>query len=196
LGNSNKGNSGKSTLLSCFLRLIDPNNGSITVDGINIANVPRNIVRDKLICLPQDALIFVGTFRLNIDPQRHVTNDEDIIEVLKLVGLWSLVEGRGGLSAELQPDGLSHGEQQLLAIARAVLRKRVVNSRCILILDEATSNVDAATQEVVQSVIDTEFKYNTVITVAHRLETISNSDIIIRLSKGKISKMGSPSEVL
>jgi ABC-type multidrug transport system fused ATPase/permease subunit len=182
--------------LSCFLRLIDPNDGRITIDGINIGNVPRNIVRDKLICLPQDALIFIGTFRFNLDTQNHVSSDDDIIDALKLVGLWLLVEERGGLSAEVHPDALSHGEQQLLAITRAVLRKRVAKGRSILILDEATSNIDAATQEVVQKVIETEFKDNTVITVAHRLETIKDSDMVIILNNGRISKMGPPSEVL
>jgi ABC-type multidrug transport system fused ATPase/permease subunit len=107
-----------------------------------------------------------------------------------------LVEERGGLSAEVHPDALSHGEQQLLAITRAVLRKRVAKGRSILILDEATSNIDAATQEVVQKVIETEFKDNTVITVAHRLETIKDSDMVIILNNGRISKMGPPSEVL
>lgn len=138
----------------------------------------------------------MGTFRFNLDPQSHVSNVEEIIDVLKLVDLWTLVEERGGLSSELQPEALSHGEQQLLVIARIVLRKRVAKGRCILILDEATSNIDAATQATVQKVIDSEFKDNTVITVAHRLETIKDSDLVILLDKGKISKIGPPAQVL
>jgi ATP-binding cassette, subfamily C (CFTR/MRP), member 1 len=140
--------------------------------------------------------LFPGTFQFNLDPQGHISDNDIIVDVLKLVGLWSTVEGRGGLSGALQPDTLSHGEQQLLAVARAVLRKRAANGRCILILDEATSNIDSSTQSVVQRVIDTEFAQNTVITVAHRLETIKDCDIVIVLDNGNISKTGRPSEVL
>jgi ATP-binding cassette, subfamily C (CFTR/MRP), member 1 len=196
LGIAGRTGSGKSTLLSCLLRLIDPTRGSIIIDERNIGDIPKNLVRERLICVPQDALLFVGTFQFNLDPQGHVSDNEVVIDVLKLVGLWSLVESRGGLSGALQPDTLSHGEQQLLAVARAVLRKRAANGRCILILDEATSNIDGATQAVVQKVIDTEFKENTVITVAHRLETIKDCDVVIVLENGEISKIGPPSEVL
>jgi ABC-type multidrug transport system fused ATPase/permease subunit len=188
--------SGKSTLLSTFLRLVDPSNGDITIDGVNIAKVGRNTVRDRLICLPQDPLIFPGTFRFNLDPISKVPEDQPLIDVLKVVGLWTLVTKRGGLIAELKTDTLSHGEQQLLALARAIIRKQLAGSHCILVLDEATSNLDKETEALIQAVIRQEFKDNTVITVAHRLETVLESDYIVLLEKGEVSKIGPPADVL
>jgi ABC-type bacteriocin/lantibiotic exporter with double-glycine peptidase domain len=90
---------------------------------------------------------------------------------------------------------MSHGEQQLLALARAILRKRVAKGRCILILDEATSNLDSASEAIVQKVVKEEFKDNTVITVAHRLDTIKDADGVLLLEKGEVVKVGSPAEV-
>jgi ATP-binding cassette subfamily C (CFTR/MRP) protein 1 len=188
--------SGKSTFVSSLLRLIDPSDGQIVIDGIDIARMKRNGVRNRIICLPQDPLIFPGTFRFNIDPANMMPDDTVIIEILKTVNLWTLIEKRGGLEAELKVDGLSHGEQQLLALVRALLRKRVANGRCILVLDEATSNLDQATEDIIQKIIDQEFKDNTVITVAHRLETVAKVDEILVLEKGVVIKQGPPSEVL
>ena len=156
----------------------------------------RNNVRNRIICLPQDPLIFPGTFRFNIDPADTVPEDEVLIDILKTVNLWAMVEKRGGLLSDLKMDTLSHGEQQLLALARALLRKRVASGRCILVLDEATSNLDKATEVIIQKIIEEEFKENTVITVAHRLETVAGADEILLLEKGEVIKQGPPSEVL
>jgi ATP-binding cassette, subfamily C (CFTR/MRP), member 1 len=149
-----------------------------------------------LICLPQDALIFPGTFRFNLDPTSKVEDDNVLIRVLERVGLWSMITQRGGLVAELKTDSLSHGEQQLLALARAIIRKQMASGRSILVLDEATSNLDRGTETLIQEVIKQEFKDNTVITVAHRLDTVRESDYIVYLEKGEIAKLGPPSEVL
>jgi ATP-binding cassette subfamily C (CFTR/MRP) protein 1 len=188
--------SGKSTLISSILRLIDPNEGKIIIDGVNIAMMKRNNVRSRIICLPQDPLIFPGNFRFNLDPASTVAEDEILIETLKTVNLWTMIEKRGGLLGELKTDALSHGEQQLLALARALLRKRVASGRCILVLDEATSNLDKATEVIIQNIIATEFRENTVITVAHRLETVAEADEILLLEKGEVIKQGPPSDVL
>jgi ABC-type multidrug transport system fused ATPase/permease subunit len=175
---------------------VDPNNGTIFIDGVDISKVRRNTVRERLICLPQDPLIFPGTFRFNLDPTSKVSEDNVLIDVLKVVCLWTLVTKRGGLSAELKMESLSHGEQQLLALARAIVRKQIAGSHCILVLDEATSNLDRETETLIQTVIKKEFKNNTVITVAHRLETVAESDYIVMLEKGKVTKIGPPAEVL
>jgi ATP-binding cassette subfamily C (CFTR/MRP) protein 1 len=188
--------SGKSTLLSSLLRLVDPSDGQIVIDGVDIGKVNKNIVRDRLICLPQDALIFPGTFRFNLDPISRIPEDEKLVEVLKSVRLWDMVEQRGGLLSDLKVDTLSHGEQQLLALARAILRKQAAAGHCILVLDEATSNLDKGTEVLIQEVISKEWKNNTVITVAHRLETVQDSDYIVLLEKGEVIKIGPPSEVL
>jgi ATP-binding cassette subfamily C (CFTR/MRP) protein 1 len=188
--------SGKSTLLSSFLRLIDPSEGRIIVDGLDLDHVARNTVRDRLICLPQDALVFPGTFKFNLDPEDRCPKAEEMmIAALKSVGLWNLVETRGGVDAELKPESLSHGEQQLLALSRAILRKRVHGGKCILVLDEATSNLDSAAEAVVQKVVKEEFAENTVITVAHRLDTIKDADRVLMLDKGEVVKLGTPAEV-
>jgi ATP-binding cassette subfamily C (CFTR/MRP) protein 1 len=153
-------------------------------------------VRDRLICLPQDALVFPGSFHFNLDPEDRCPDAAEMMTVaLKSVGLWALVEGRGGLEADLKPESLSHGEQQLLALARAILRKRVHSGKCILVLDEATSNLDSASEGVVQKVIKEEFAENTVITVAHRLDTIKDADLVLMLERGEIVKLGTPAEV-
>lgn len=177
------------------MRLIDPTSGTITIDGINIVKIPRNIVRDRLICLPQDALVFPGTFRFNLVPDTRILDDATIISALERVNLFALVQQRGGIDAEITPDALSHGEQQLLALARAILRKDLAGGKCILVLDEATSNLDAVTESVVKKVIDEEFKGITVIVVAHRLDTVKDVDVVLMLEGGKVVKMGKPGEV-
>ena len=98
--------------------------------------------------------------------------------------------------ADLKVDSLSHGEQQLLALARAIIRKQLASNYCILVLDEATSNLDRGTETLIQEVINEEFKDNTVITVAHRLDTVRESDYIVLLEKGEVVKVGPPAEVL
>lgn len=188
--------SGKSTLLSSLLRLVDPSSGTILIDGLDISKIPRNIVRDRLICLAQDPLIFPGTFHFNLDPASRISSTDILINVLKRVNLWDIVEKRGGLEADLKVDSLSHGEQQLLALARAIVRKQIASDRCILVLDEATSNLDKGTETMIQEIIQQEFKDNTVITVAHRLETVRDADEILLLEKGEVVKQGPPSEVL
>lgn len=188
--------SGKSTLLSSLLRLIDPSSGSIFIDGLDIGKIPRNTVRDRLICLPQDALVFPGTFRFNLDPHAKVTDDNLIITVLTRVRLMPLVERRGGINADLKPESLSHGEQQLLALARAILRKQAAGGKSILVLDEATSNLDPETEKLIQIVVNEEFGENTVLTVAHRLDTVREADFIVMLEKGEVLKVGTPAEVL
>jgi ATP-binding cassette subfamily C (CFTR/MRP) protein 1 len=104
-----------------------------------------------LICLPQDPLLPPGSFHFNLDPQ-GVLHLAQIEAVLKQVQIWDLVVSKGGLSADM-PDSLSHGEQQLIALARGILKKRLAGNRCMLVLDEATSNLDGATEAVVQKVI-------------------------------------------
>lgn len=106
-----KTGSGKSILLSTLLRLIDPTSGEVLVDNVNIANLPRNFVRENLVCLPQDPLLLSGTFRFNLDRQKKISDSKLIENVLKNVKMWDIVEAKGGLSANLALDSLSSGEQ-------------------------------------------------------------------------------------
>jgi ATP-binding cassette subfamily C (CFTR/MRP) protein 1 len=173
---------------------MDPTSGAIIIDGADIGTVSRNLVRQRLICLPQDPLLLPGTFQLNLDP-KGLHDAANVEAVLRQVQIWDLIVGRGGLNAEL-PDSLSHGEQQLLALARAILSKQLAGDKCILVLDEATSNLDATTEAVIQRVLREEFKDTTVIAIAHRLETLRDFDAIVVLDKGEVSRVGPASEVL
>lgn len=140
--------------------------------------------------LPQDPLILIGSVRLNADPAS--TNDDNaIIEVLTKVGLWSVLSDRGGLDAEITASTLSKGQQQLLALARALLKKGK-----ILLLDEPTSNVDAETDKTMQRILREEFAECTILTVAHRLNTIIDSDVVLVLDGGRLAEMGRPQELL
>jgi ATP-binding cassette, subfamily C (CFTR/MRP), member 1 len=188
--------SGKSTLLSSLLKLIEVTEGTITIDGVDISKVPKSIVRNRLICIPQDPLLLPGTIRFNLDPEQHFSaSDAPLSEALRLVNMQALVDARGGLDAELQASSLSHGERQLLALARAILRRRQGRGRCVLVLDEATSNLDDATERVVEKVIAEEFRGVTIISVAHRLQTVRDADAVVVLEKGEVAKIGPFSEV-
>lgn len=189
--------SGKSTLLSSLLRLIEVTEGTIAIDGVDISKLPKSLVRNRLICLPQDPLLLPGTVRFNLDPEQHfAASDAPLSEALRLVNMQVLVDARGGLDTELQSSSLSNGERQLLALARAILRKRHAGGRCILVLDEATSNLDDMTEAVVEKVVAQEFAGHTVISVAHRLQTVRDADAVLVLDKGEVAKIGPFSEVV
>lgn len=125
--------SGKSSLTLCLLRMLDLDRGSIKIDGIDIANIPHEYVRAKLVALPQEVFILDGSIRLNVDPAA-TSSDEEILAALEKVQLLNKILARGGLDATVNDDFFSQGEEQLLVFARAMLRKSKV-----LILDEFTS---------------------------------------------------------
>ena len=132
---------------------------------MNISSIPRELVRQRLIAIPQDPFIIPGTVRSNVDPL-GVIPDEDIISALRKINIWDTLSSRGGLEAVLQEQPLSQGQQQLFCLARVMLRKSKTK---VLILDEATSSVDHDTNRVMQNVIKEEFKGYTIISVAHRV---------------------------
>jgi ATP-binding cassette, subfamily C (CFTR/MRP), member 1 len=143
-----------------------------------------------MIAIPQDPFILNDTVRRNIDPSQSIP-DEKIIDAFTKVHIWSIIESRGGLDQDMKSQPLSQGQQQLFCLARALLRESK-----ILILDEATSNVDSETDKRMQEVIRKEFRDHTVITVAHRMETILDSDVVAVLDKGVLIEFGSPKELL
>ncbi|GLI78089.1 hypothetical protein PoHVEF18_006388 [Penicillium ochrochloron] len=182
--------SGKSSLISTILRLLDLNNGSIHIDGVDISRVSRSHVRSRLNTIPQQAFFLHGTIRLNANPERNAA-DEAIIEALQAVNLWSYLESKGGLDADMSEDILSHGQQQLFCLARALCKPST-----ILIMDEATSSVDSETDTLMQNVIRTHFKDQTIIAIAHKLDTILDYDKIAFMDHGRIVEFDTPKALL
>ena len=183
--------SGKSSLLSTLLRILDLDSGKLLIDGVDLEIVPRNVVRSRIIAIPQDPFILNGSVRLNVDITETVT-DNLIINALTKVRLWDVLEPRGGLDVDMNKQPLSQGQQQLFCLARAMLR----TGSKILVLDEATSSTDIETDRFMHQLIRAEFAEHTIITVAHRLETIKDSDKIAVLEKGHLVEFGSPEELL
>lgn len=157
--------SGKSSLILSLLRLVDLNEGSMAIDGVDISTISRQGIRERLLSIPQDLFTLPGSIRFNADPLGNAC-DEEVISALKKLGIWETLERRGGLDSVFPGNTLSQGEQQLFGLARALLRK---NQSRILILDEATSSVDSETDLVMQNVIKEEFCQHTIISVAHRV---------------------------
>jgi ATP-binding cassette, subfamily C (CFTR/MRP), member 1 len=185
---SNK-HSGKSSLLSRLLRILDLDSGTITIDSINLSLIPRETIRSRIITIPQEPFTLAGSVRFNADPT-STASDDLIIGALKRVKLWDMLEGRGGLDTEMMSNPLSQGQGQIFCLARAMVRvgnrKGGESGKGILVLDEATSNVDAETDRLMQRLIREEFGGYTVITVAHRLDTIRDSDWIAVLNEGRL----------
>ncbi|RFU32078.1 hypothetical protein B7463_g4239, partial [Scytalidium lignicola] len=183
--------SGKSSLLSILVRILEIDSGTVSIDGLDLQILPREIIRSRLITIPQDPFFLAGSVRLNADPTLSTT-EPAIITALTKVGLWDIIEARGGLDADMTTNPLSQGQQQIFCLARAMLQ---TGSR-ILLLDEATSNVDAETDQAIQRIIREEFKHHTILTVAHRLDTILDSDKIAVLEDGRLVEFDSPGNLL
>ena len=190
IGICGRSGSGKSTLVSTLLRLLDLSSGQILIDGIDISTIPRQETRSRLIALPQDRYLLAGTVRYNVDPLQ-ACSDQAIEDALEKVELSHLVEGPGGLDATLTAEMLSHGQGQLLCLARAMLRKS-----CILVLDEATASVDVQTDSLMQRLIRSEFSTHTIIAVAHRLDTIIDFDAVAVMDRGRLLEYGAPKTLL
>jgi len=184
---------GKSSLTLALFRLIEPANGRIIIDGVDISKIGLHDLRKKVTIIPQDPVLFSGTLRLNLDPF-ETYSDEQIWDSLKHSHLYEYVSGLPDKLEHLCAEGgenLSVGQRQLICLARALLRKSK-----ILVLDEATAAVDLQTDELIQSTIREQFKDSTILTIAHRLNTIMDYDKILVLHEGKLMEMDSPTELL
>ncbi|KAF7594114.1 hypothetical protein BBP40_010113 [Aspergillus hancockii] len=182
--------SGKSSLLMSMFRMVELSSGSIMIDGVDISKVPRQEVRSRINGVAQSPLLIRGTVRENIDPTKCHT-DTAIMEALQSVQLSIKVQENGGLDTDVDELFLSHGQKQLFCLARAILRHGN-----ILILDEATSSVDTVTDEIMQRVIREKFSSHTIITVAHKLETILDYDKVVVLEAGRLVESGNPHTLL
>ncbi|KAK4407279.1 ABC transporter C family member 5 [Sesamum angolense] len=172
--------SGKSTLIQALFRLIEPAGGRIIIDSIDISTIGLHDLRNRLSIIPQDPTLFEGTIRGNLDPlEEH--SDQEIWE--KELKLDTPVLENG--------DNWSVGQRQLVSLGRALLKQAR-----ILVLDEATASVDSATDNLIQKIIRTEFKNCTVCTIAHRIPTVIDSDLVLVLSDGRVAEFDTPARLL
>uniref|UniRef100_A0A3B5PXI0 Multidrug resistance-associated protein 4-like n=1 Tax=Xiphophorus maculatus TaxID=8083 RepID=A0A3B5PXI0_XIPMA len=183
---------GKSSLVSALFRLAEPQ-GKIYIDGVVTSDLGLHDLRQKMSIIPQDPVLFTGSMRKNLDPfNQH--SDEELWNALREVQLKSVVEELPGkLETVLAESGsnFSVGQRQLVCLARAILRRNR-----ILIIDEATANVDPRTDELIQRTIRDKFRECTVLTIAHRLNTIIDSDRILVLDAGQIHAYDEPHVLL
>ncbi|XP_014222078.1 multidrug resistance-associated protein 1 isoform X3 [Trichogramma pretiosum] len=184
---------GKSSLTLALFRIIEAADGKILIDNVDISNLGLHTLRSRLTIIPQDPVLFSGSLRLNLDPFNKCS-DTDLWKALEHAHLKDFVKSLpNGLNHEVTEggDNLSVGQRQLICLARALLRKTKV-----LVLDEATAAVDLETDDLIQTTIRQEFKECTVLTIAHRLNTILDSDRVIVLDKGSIVEYDSPNTLL
>ena len=184
---------GKSSLTLALFRIVEPVDGTITIDNTDITKLGLYDLRSRLTIIPQDPVLFTGTLRLNLDPF-NVHQDVDIWRSLELAHLKKFVSQlEKQLLHEISEggDNLSVGQKQLVCLARALLR----DSR-IIVLDEATAAVDIETDELIQNTIREQFADCTIITIAHRLNTVIDYDKILVLNQGQLAEYDSPNNLL
>ncbi|KAH2570366.1 hypothetical protein KXV42_008422 [Aspergillus fumigatus] len=182
--------SGKTSLIMSLFRMVELSSGSIHIDGVDITKIPRQEIRSRINGVSQSPLLIKGSIRRNMDPNGSYA-EKAIIEAIKSVGLYTKIQEKGGLDTDISEVFLSQGQQQLFCLARAILRPGKV-----LVLDEATSNVDAKTDEIMQRVIREKFCTHTILAVAHKLETILDYDKVVVLDAGRVVESGDPCTLL
>lgn len=173
--------SGKSTIMNLLVKFYKNQKGKIEISGLNIKDIDTYTLRDNIAIVLQDSFLFEGTIGDNISEDKEIARN-----ALEMVGAKYILDERG-LDGKVMQDGnnFSTGEKQLISFARALAK----NPK-ILILDEATANVDSKTEQIIQNGIEILKKIRTTLIIAHRLSTIRNADKIFVLDKGKIVESG------
>ncbi|KAI4331845.1 hypothetical protein L6164_016799 [Bauhinia variegata] len=185
--------SGKSTLISALFRLVDPAAGEIFIDGLNICSIGLKDLRMKLSIIPQEPTLFKGSIRTNLDPL-GLYSDDEIWRALEKCQLKSTIAKLPNLldsSVSDEGENWSMGQRQLFCLGRVLLKRNR-----ILVLDEATASTDTATDAILQRVIRQEFEQCTMITVAHRVPTVIDSDMVLVLSDGQLVEYDEPSKLI
>ncbi len=204
LGICGRSGSGKSSLLASLLHLLETRDGSVSIDEQDLAYIPRDTLRQRLNVITQEPYwITSESVRFNMNPwYQHAVDtsstttnqtytDEQLIAALVKCQIWPIIFAKGGLHVKMDADFLSHGQRQLFCLARAILRKSKV-----VILDEVSASVDVHTDVLMQQIIREEFRGCTIISVAHRLDTIVDFDRVAVLSAGRVLECGKPEELL
>ncbi|XP_060080880.1 ATP-binding cassette sub-family C member 5-like isoform X2 [Ylistrum balloti] len=184
---------GKSSLAAALFRLCDLSEGCISIDGVDIAHIPHKILRSRLSTIPQDPVLFTGTLRYNLDPFDLYT-DEVIWAAIEQAHMKEKIKSYSEelkLKVEENGENFSVGERQLICLARAILRQNK-----ILVLDEATASIDTSTDAMIQETIQDSFSDCTVLTIAHRLNTVLHCDTILILEAGEVVETGKPQDLL
>lgn len=184
---------GKTTMVNLLMKFYEISDGEILIDGVSTKDLTRENIHDLFVMVLQDTWLFDGTIRENIKFNKKDVSDEDIWNALKTVGVDHFVKTLpGGLDAVLSDnDSISGGQKQLLTIARGM-----IEDAPFLILDEATSNVDTRTEELVQKAMDKLTVGKTSFIIAHRLSTIKNADLILVMKEGNIIEQGNHEELM
>ncbi|KAG9958555.1 P-loop containing nucleoside triphosphate hydrolase protein, partial [Aureobasidium melanogenum] len=185
--------SGKSSLLLTLFNLLTPESGNITIDGLDLSTIRRETLRSRLICIAEDPFMFPESVRENLALDFTTLKDQNMVQVLQQTGLWETIDAKGGLDAKMEDVHLSQGSKQLFNIARALLRK---DQGKVLVMDEATSSIDTETDINIQSLILKEFAEHTIISVAHKLDTIAGFDFVGVMHAGKLVEYGNPKALL
>lgn len=185
---------GKSTLAKLFARLYDPVEGSIAVGGVDLRDATLASLRATMCVVPQEGYLFAGTLRNNIRIGRIGATDAEVDAAVAALGLWDRFSAfEGGLDSEVSEGGtrLSAGERQLVSLARAALA-----DPAILILDEATSNLDPGTEHAVEAALESLMSGRTVVVVAHRLSTAARADRVAVIDEGGIAEIGTHEDLI
>ncbi|KAJ0802673.1 putative ABC-type xenobiotic transporter [Helianthus annuus] len=181
--------SGKTTLISALFRLVEPTDGRIVIDDLDITSIGLHDLRSSFGIIPQEPTLFTGSIRYNLDPlSEH--SDQEIWKVLEKCQLREVIQDKKeGLDSLVVQDGSnwSLGQRQLFCLGRALLKRRK-----ILVLDEATASIDNATDTIIQKTIREEFKDCTVITVAHRIPTVVDCTMVLVMKDGKVMEYDKP----
>ncbi len=189
-----KSGSGKTTLVNLLARFFNTDEGTVTVNGVNIKNIPLKIYRNKFAIVPQETFLFGGTIKENISFGKKVT-DEEIITAAKMANAYNFIQEDlpNKFETEVGERGalLSGGQKQRIAIARALIKNPE-----IMILDEATSALDSESEKLVQDALDSLMEGRTTFVIAHRLSTIVRADKIVVMDNGEIKEMGTHSELI
>lgn len=184
---------GKTTMVNLLMKFYEINAGDILIDGVSTKSLKRENIHDLFVMVLQDTWLFNGTIRENLKFNNGDVTDEEILKACDAVGISHFIKTLpGGLDAQVgDNDSISQGQKQLLTITRGMIKDAP-----FLILDEATSNVDTRTEELVQKAMDKITKGKTSFIIAHRLSTIKNADLILVMKDGNIVEQGSHEQLL